>query len=279
MARSGLYQAQQPPAAATQARATWRLQVRARIEELCLEFRRYGYRRITKQLQTEGWAVGHELVQAIMQREGLQCQVKRSGVATTQSRHGGPRYPNLVPTLTVTGINQLWVADLTYIRLRTQFLYLAVILDSYSRRVVGWELADTLEAQVCVTALERAVARRRPAPGWVHHSDQGVQYTSTAYGSVLPAAQARISMARRGNPYDNAQAESFMKTLKAEEVYLTHYEDEAHARRCLAHFLDEVYNTRRLHSRLDYRPPAVFEAALLAQAATTTFPPEAELAF
>jgi transposase InsO family protein len=252
--------------------------VRARIEELCLEFRRYGYRRITWQLRREGWAVGHALVQAIMQRECLQCQVKRSWVATTQSQHGLPRYPNLLPTLTVTGVNQLWVADLTYIRLRRQFLYLAVILDSFSRRVVGWELAATLEAQGCVAALERAVAQRRPAPGWVHHSDQGVQYASAAYVSVLTAAQARISRARRGNPYDNAQAESFMKTLKAEEVHLTHYEDEAHARRCLAHFLDEVYNQRRLHSRLDYRPPAEFEAALLAQA-TTTFPPEAEQLF
>lgn len=262
VARSGLYQSRAPQSSVAAQRADRRLQLRDRLEALCLEFPGAGYRSLTAHLQREGWSVGKALVQTLLREESLQCQVRRSWIATTQSTHGYRRYANLVPDLTVTGINQLWVADLTYIRLQTQFVYLAVLLDSYSRRVVGWELADHLEAQLCVTALERALAARRPPPGWVHHSDQGVQYASGAYVGVLEQAQARISMSRRGNPYDNAQAESFMKNLKREEVHLLQYEDLTHARWRLARFLDTVYNTKRLHSRLGYRPPAEFEALL-----------------
>ena len=260
IARSGFYRSRRPRSLVAQQRAAERVRLRDRIEELCLEYRRIGYRPLLAQLRREGWQVGKARVQAIMQEESLQCQVRRSWVATTQSQHGLRRYPNRVPALTVTGLNQLWVADITYIRLQTQFIYLAVLLDSYSRRVVGWELGESLEAQLCVTALERALAVRQPAPGWVHHSDQGVQYASAAYVSLLEGAQAQISMARRGNPYDNAQAESFMKTLKREEVHLVEYEDLQHAHRRLARFLDEIYNTKRLHSRLGYLPPAEFEA-------------------
>jgi putative transposase len=178
--RSSVYRSGQEPSAAASERAAARVRLRDHLEELCLTFPGYGYRRLVAQLRREGWTVGKAQVQAILQEESLQCQVKRSWVATTQSQHGYRRYPNLVPELQVTGINQLWVADLTYIRLRTQFVYLAVVLDSYSRRVVGWELADTLAAPLCVAALEHALVTRAPAPGWVHHSDQGVQYASTA---------------------------------------------------------------------------------------------------
>jgi transposase InsO family protein len=270
--RSSWSWTQAEPSAAAHVREVERVRLRERIEALCLEFPGYGYRRVTAQLQREGWAVNHKCVQTIMQTESLQCHVKRSWIGTTQSDHPYRRYPNRLGELTLTGINQLWVADITYLRLRRQFLYLAVLLDSYSRRVVGWELADTLEARLCVAALERALAARKPTTGWVHHSDQGVQYASAAYVSTLEAAGAQISMARRGNPYDNAQAESFMKTLKREEVHLVDYENEAHARQRLTHFLDRVYNTQRLHSRLGYRPPAEFEVQLVRPEQTPTWP-------
>lgn len=261
--RSSYYQASQQLALAADARAE-ESRLRQRIEELCLEFPGYGYRRITAQLRREGWEVNHKRVLRVMREEGLLCQAKRHWLATTQSKPGYRRYPNLITELTVNELNQLWVADLTYIRLRREFIYLAVLMDSYSRRIVGWEVGRTLEAVLCVRALERALKQRQPPPGWIHHSDQGVQYASTAYTELLTGAGAQISMARRGNPYDNAQVESFIKTLKREEVHLTEYRDQAHARERLAHFLDSVYNHRRLHSRLGYRPPAEFEEQLQA---------------
>jgi transposase InsO family protein len=170
--------------------------------------------------------------------------------------------------LLLTGVNQLWVADITYIRLREQFLYLAVILDAHSRRVIGWQLGETLEATLAVAALDHALAGRKIAAGIVHHSDRGIQYCCREYTQRLEQHGFQISMSRKGNPYDNAQAESFMKTFKCEEVYLQQYRDQEHARASIQNFLEEVYNGQRLHSALNYKSPAEFEQAVHSEAAS-----------
>jgi len=180
-------------------------------------------------------------------------------MVTTDSRHNLPIYPNLAGTMTPAAINQLWVADITYIRLRTEFIYLAVVFDAFSRRVIGWALGRTLEAELAVAALQMALIERQPAPGLIHHSDRGVQYASLDYTGTLKQHQAIISMSRKGNPYDNAACESFMKTLKYEEVYRNEYRDFHEARASIGEFLDSVYNQKRLHSALGYLPPAEFE--------------------
>lgn len=239
------------------------MELRDRIEELCLEFSYYGYRRVTAQLQREGRQVGKKRVRQIMREESLLCHVKKAFVVTTDSNHGLKSYPNLLRELAITGIHQVWVADITYIRLKREFIYLAVILDSYSRRVIGWALDKTMESTLCLEALEMAIARRQPPAGFIHHSDQGSQYASALYTDALRNAGARISMSARGNPYDNARAESFMKTLKQEEVHLMEcYDDLHHAKRRIAAFLEDVYNCKRLHSSLHYLPPAEFEEHL-----------------
>ena len=235
------------------------MEIRDQMQQVALEWPAYGYRRITSELQQRGWAVNHKRVLRMMREDNLLCVRRRAFVVTTDSRHQWPVYPNLARQIKPTAINQLWVADITYIRLRTEFLYLAVVLDAFSRRVIGWALGATLEARLAVTALRMALIERRPAPGLVHHSDRGVQYASAGYTELLKQHQVSISMSRKGNPYDNAACESFMKTLKYEEVYRNEYRDFQDVHAGISEFLDHVYNQKRLHSALGYVPPAEFE--------------------
>ena len=235
--------------------------LRDRIEQIVVEHARYGYRRVTWQLRREGWVVNHKRVARIMGQESLQCQVKRRWVKTTDSAHGYGVYPNRLTGLEVTRPNQVWVADITYIRIVVGFLYLAVVLDLFSRKVIGWALSDQIDAELSVAALRMALEQRGAVEGCIHHSDRGVQYACQAYVDELRGAGLEISMARRGNPYDNAAAESFMKTLKCEEVYLWDYQTVEDVKRRIPFFLEEVYNQKRLHSALGYRPPTEYERA------------------
>jgi putative transposase len=237
------------------------------IERLVLEFPGYGYRRVTAQLQRDGFRVNHKRVLRLMREERLLCTLKRGWVKTTDSEHGLRVYPNLLPHAgwrQLTGINQAWMADLTYVRLPGGFCYLATLLDGFSRRMVGWNLAEGLDASLTVGALDQALTSRQPAPGWIHHSDQGVQYACRDYVARLEATGARISMAAKGTPRENAQAESFYRTLKREEVYLQDYRNFQEAWAGIGRFVDAVYNEKRLHSALGYRPPSEFEALFLA---------------
>jgi transposase InsO family protein len=197
-----------------------------------------------------------------MREDNLLCLRRRKFLLTTDSNHAYPVYPNRAAEMELTDINQLWVADITYVRLESEFIYLAVILDAFSRRVVGWALNRTLEATLVLVALRHALADRQPLPGLVHHSDRGAQYACADYTEMLTAHGITISMSRKGNPYDNAACESFMKTLKHEEVYRQEYRDLAEARASIREFLNRTYNHKRLHSALGYRPPAEFESSL-----------------
>ena len=235
-------------------------ELRDTIQRIALAHRCYGYRPIVAELRKQGLVVNHKRVRRILREDNL-LSLRHRCLITTDSKHPYYVYPNLAGSLTLTGINQLWVADITYIRLREQFLYLAVILDAHSRRVIGWELGQTLEAKLAVAALDRALAARSLSPGIVHHSDRGIQYCSGEYTQRLEANHFQISMSRKGNPYDNAKAESFMKTFKCEEVYLQNYRDLDHAQTSIQHFLEEVYNEKRLHSALHYQSPVEFEQA------------------
>ena len=235
------------------------MELRDAMQKQAVQMPAYGYRRITAALQRAGWVVNHKRVLRLMRADNLLCLRQRAFVRTTDSDHELRIYPNLARDLKVAGLNQLWVADITYIRLALEFVYLAVILDAFSRRVIGWALGRTLEAELALAALRRAVRRGRVTTGLVHHSDRGVQYASKDYVALLTEHGILVSMSRRGNPYDNAQAESFMKTLKYEEVYRSEYLDFVDARRRLGKFIDSVYNEQRLHSALGYLPPAEFE--------------------
>ena len=233
-----------------------------RIEEICLRFPRYGYRRMTAQLQREGWQVNHKRVLRLMRESDLLVKCRRKWLHTTDSKHGFRVYPNLYRDARPTGINQVWVADLTYIRLLWEFVYLAVILDAYSRRVVGYALSRRLDASLTLAALRAALADRPASAGCIHHSDRGVQYACDDYMKLLAEARFRVSMSRRANPYDNAQAESFFKTLKHEEVNLTQYRNFQEAVASIGDFIEQIYNRERLHSALGYLSPAEFERNL-----------------
>jgi len=239
--------------------------VRAAIQEVVFAHRRrYGYRRVSVDLRRRGMTVNHKRVLRIMREDSLLAIRYRKYILTTNSQHDCPVYVNLAARMSVTGINQLWVADITYIRLRSEFVFLAVVIDRYSRKAVGWALDRSLSAQVAVRALQQAVERRQPPPGVVHHSDQGTQYASAEYIAVLQAKQMTPSMSRPANPYDNAACESFMKTLKQEEIYCNQFADFNDLSAHLEEFLDTYYNRQRLHSALGYRTPEEFERATAA---------------
>ena len=252
--RAGFYRFRTPPQA-----SLVEMEIRDEMQKIALESAAYGYRRITAELQQRGFEVNHKRVLRMMREDNLLCVRRRRFMLTTDSRHNLPIYPNLAGKITLTAINQLWVADITYIRLRAEFVYLAVVLDAFSRRVIGWALGRTLEAELAIGALHMALVERQPATGLVHHSDRGVQYASHDYTEMLKQHGVTISMSRKGNPYDNAACESFMKTLKYEEVYRNEYRDFHDARAGIGEFLERVYNQKRLHSALGYLPPAEFE--------------------
>lgn len=254
LSRSWWYARQRPDAPETEP-----LALRDAIERIVLEYPGYGYRRVTHELRRQGWTVNAKRVLRVMREETLLCQLQRRFVRTTDSRHDLGRYPNLLRERVLSGLNQAWVADITYIRLPTSFCFLAAILDACSRRVVGWELSARIDTELTLVALERALHTRVPPPGLIHHSDHGVQYASSRYVSRLAEIGAQISMAAVGCAYENALAESFFATLKREEVYLHDYQSLAEAEANLEHFIDEVYNHKRLHSSLGYRPPSEFE--------------------
>ena len=253
--RSSYYRHQNAP----EGDSTEEVELRAEIQNICLEMRRYGYRRVTEELRRRARVVNHKRVLSLMHKDNLLCVRKKRWIATTDSAHGFRIYPNILAQTLLTKTDQAWVADITYIRLAKDFIYLAVVLDAYSRRVIGWELSRYLDTDLCLRALQMALETRIVAPGLVHHSDRGVQYASDRYTALLRKNGITISMSRSGNPYDNARAESFMKTLKYEEVLINEYNSLDDARKSICHFLEIVYNQKRLHSSLGYKPPTEFE--------------------
>jgi putative transposase len=255
VSRAGFYRWLQAPPTIEE-----EMEVRSAIQQIAMEHRRrYGYRRISAELRRQGMPVNHKRVARIMREDNLLAVQPRPFVVTTKSDHKLEVYLNLARRMKLTGMDQLWVADITYIRLKTEFVYLAVILDGFSRRVVGWSLERTLASCLAMAALEEAIATRKPPPGLVHHSDRGVQYASEEYVAVLEKHGMIPSMSRPANPYDNASCESFLKTLKQEEIYANQYSDLDHLRINIEEFIEQYYNRQRLHSALGYRSPEEFE--------------------
>lgn len=232
------------------------------IEDIIREFAGYGYRRVTKELGQRCLIVNHKRVLRIMKQNNLTVKRKRKFKVTTNSNHQFRIYPNLIKGLEITGLNQVWAADITYVRLLKGFVYLAVILDAYSRKVIGWCLREDLTEELALGAFRMAISSRKVPQGLIHHSDRGVQYASITYTNLLKENNILISMSRKGNCYDNAQAESFLKTIKTEEINLSEYEDYQEAKSNIAHFIEDVYNQKRLHSSIGYTSPVKFEEAL-----------------
>jgi putative transposase len=236
--------------------------LRSRIQTIALEMRTYGYRPITAELHRRGVKVNRKRVLRLLREDNLLCLRQRAFVRTTDSRHNLTVYPNLTRNLALSNINQLWVADITYIRLLREFIYLAVLLDAFSRRCIGWAISRHIDTQLTLAALLMALHTRTIQPGLIHHSDQGVQYAATDYVAILREHKIEVSMSRTGNPYDNAKAERFMRTLKYEEIYMNDYETLAEVRASIEHFIETIYNRKRLHSAIGYRPPVEFETSL-----------------
>jgi putative transposase len=258
VSRAGFYRSvQEPPPVHEE------MEVRAAIQQIVLEHRRrYGYRRVAAELRRRGLRINHKRVARLMREDNLLAVQPRAFVVTTNAKHELEIYVNLASRMKLSAINQLWAADITYIRLQTEFVYLAVVLDAFSRKVVGWALERTLATRLAKAALEQAIAERQPPPGLVHHSDRGVQYASDEYMTVLQQHQMLPSMSRPANPYDNASCESFIKTLKREEIYVNQYRDLEDLRAHLAEFIDQYYNRCRLHSALGYKAPQEFEQSV-----------------
>ena len=275
VSRAGYYRQLQEKAPKEEA-----MVVRAAIQQIVLEHRRrYGYRRVTAELRRRGMAVNHKRVARLMREDQLLAWRRRPWVATTEAGHELPVYVNLARRMQVSAPDQLWVADITYIRLAEEFVYLAVVVDRFSRRAVGWALDRGLQTRLTVAALQMAIAQRRPTPGLVHHSDRGIQYAAADYASLLAQHGMTASMSRPAYPYDNAQCESFIKTLKQEEISCRAYRDLEDLRSHLREFIEEYYNHRRLHSALGYRSPAEFEAAEPAAPLTTSLAASITLSF
>jgi putative transposase len=244
-----------------------------KIEAICIDFHGYGYRRVTQQLHYDGFQINHKKVLRLMRESDLLCRVKHKWIRTTNSNHGLLVYRNLVKNRKITSINQVWLADITYIRIRHGFVYLAAILDAFSRKVIGYAVSSSMDTGLALDALQMAIANRRPGTEVIHDSDQGVQHASLEYTNVLQEHGFQISMSRKGNPYDNATMESFFKTLKHEEVYLYEYETLADVEKRLPYFIEQVYNLKRLHSSLGYMSPVMYESLIYHQQNKKELPP------